>query len=141
MRRIYTTFMDLAQLRADILTALGELVGTYTFSNGATTAAIRKDDGSIPYEEEPDVEGLEVVIVPFNRMNLTPMLGGDKRLDSSVQIVLKQWDINETTQAAREILISQLPIDRVEPLVPRSDKLDNLEVSTLAMDDDVYFFG
>lgn len=133
--------MDLAQLRADILTALDGEIGEYRFSGGQTTAAIRIDEGTPPYDEEPSVSGLEVVIQLFQRMNLTPMLGGDKRLDSSIQIVLKQWDINETTQTAREILISQLPIDRVEPVVQRSNKLDNIEISTLAMDDDVYFFG
>lgn len=132
---------DLAALRAEIITVLGENLGTYTFSEGQTTPAIGIDDGSDPFVEQPDRTGLEVIIQPDQDLELEPMLAGDKRLNASVYIVLKQWDIADTTKAARELLIKSLPIDRIESLSPRASELDIIEVCTLAIEDGVYWFG
>lgn len=128
-------------LRAEIITVLGDSLGTYTFSEGQTTPAIGIDDGSEPFVEQPDRTGLEVIIQPDQDLELEPMLAGDKRLNASVYIVLKQWDIEETTKAARELLIRNLPIDRVESISPRASQLEIIEVCTLAISDDVHFFS
>ena len=79
---------DLAALRAEIITVLGENLGTYTFSEGQTTPAIGIDDGSDPFVEQPSRTGLEVSIQPDQDLELEPMLAGDKRLNA-LRIQLK----------------------------------------------------
>lgn len=133
--------MTLQELRAEIATILADELGTYTYSGGLTTPALRVDDGLSPPVEEPNVTGLEVVLQPHQDMSLRPMLAGDKRFDESIFIVLKSWDVNNTTKAARELLIKELEIDRIEPLQPRNNVLDVIEVSVLVIDNGVYWFG
>jgi hypothetical protein len=126
--------IDATVLRDAIATALGDSIGIYTFSGGQMTPAIRIEDGSDPYDEEPSVEGLEVVIQPEETIGVTSFLAGDKQVALSSKIVLKQWDIEQTTKAAREILIKQLDdIEDVGPLVPRNGRLNNIEIFTITI--------
>ena len=68
--------IDYAALRTSLTNALSEHLGTYTFSGSLETPAIRVDDGSDPYQEEPAVSGLECVIQPQIEVPVTMLLGG-----------------------------------------------------------------
>jgi hypothetical protein len=130
------------ELKEALSTALADQIGLYTFSDGQTTAAIRVDDGSEPYEEEPSVEGLEVVIVPALEVAVTPMLGGYKDTYTTL-IVLKQFDIEETTLPCRTKVLealcqfSELGIGQMRRVL-RSNKLDNIETLTVQVSESVW---
>lgn len=125
--------IDVDALKLEVETLLTGLVGTYTFSGGQQCDAIRVDDGADPYPEEPLVEGLEVVIRPETEIAGQMMLAGDRRLDFTSQVVLKQWQITENTQAAREALIKEMAFTECI-VVPRSTVLDTVEVCTITLD-------
>lgn len=127
--------LDTEALRETITTALADQIGLYTFSTGETTAAIRVDDGADPYEENPTASGLEVVIQPILETSIVQMMGGYQQT-FSVLIVLKQWDIEETTIEAMLALmpylhsLDELNVGAVRRIV-RSSKLDNIETLTI----------
>ncbi|MBW4692203.1 MAG: hypothetical protein KME27_10600 [Lyngbya sp. HA4199-MV5] len=121
------TYLDRAQLlQQRLITALGDLLGTYTSLNGETTPAIAIDDtGSSP--QGMSVEGLEVVIQPEVNTPVTAMLGSNQ-IAAETTITLKQWDLNDTTIAATEALLLAIDeITEVSPRVVRSTVLDNIE--------------
>jgi hypothetical protein len=121
------TYLDRAQLlQQRLIDALGSLLGTYTTLMGDTTPAITIDDtGSSP--QGMSVSGLEVVIQPETSTPVTAMLGSNK-IAAETTIVLKQWNLNDTTVAATEALLLAIDeITEVEPRVLRSSVLDNIE--------------
>lgn len=127
--------IDTQALRELVSTALAAHVGAYTFSNGQTIGAIRVDDGSDPYDEEPQVTGLEVVIRPNLEVPVTMFLGG-YRQDFSAIILLKQWDIQNTTLEAMTALMPHLaaaPTLQVEAVrrITRNTRLDNIETLSI----------
>lgn len=127
--------IDLDELRSTVLVALGDHLGTYTFSNGQTVAALRVDDGSAPYPEQPAVSGLEAVIRPRLEVPVILMLGGYQQQFGS-EIVLKQWDDALTTLPAMQALLPYLnAMDSVNirqiVRVTRSSLLDNIETLTI----------
>lgn len=128
--------IDLLELRSTLAEALGGAIGTYTFvGTGATTPAIRVDDGSNPYEEEPKVDGLEVVIAASPEVPIAMLMGGYQQT-FTVAIVLKQWDINATALDAMERVLpalmqsDSLAIGNPRRIV-RSTRLDNIETLTI----------
>ena len=124
--------IDIAALKTEVSTLLAGLIGTYTFSEGQQTDAIRIDDGAEPYVEQPTVTGLEVVIRPETAIAGQMMLAGDRRLDFTSQIVLKQWDLSQSTQAAREALTKNLAFTDCV-IVPRSTVLDSIETCQITL--------
>lgn len=132
--------MNFADLRQQIVAALGSELGTYTFQTPdgpATTPAIRVEE---EFEAEPEVAGLEVVIRPYTDVQVVSFLDGDRRLANGYEVVLKQWSRNARTTTAREILIGVLEVEGVS-IVPSLGGLDNIEITTLTLSDDVHFFG
>lgn len=127
--------MNINELRSAIATALADQIGSYIFSQGLSTQALRIDDGSEPYPEDPEVQGLEVVIRPEVRVSQSLRLGGDRIQSRRHEVVLKQWDINRTTKAARDALLLVLPVEGEAPIVPRSSALDTLETCTLTIEE------
>lgn len=130
------------EIKAALSSALDTQIGVYTFSDGQTTPAIRIDDGSEPYEEDPSVTGLEVVIVPALEVAVTPMLGGYKDTYTTL-IALKQWDIEQTTLPYRTKVIealaefSDLATGQMRRVM-RSSKLDNIETLTVQVSESVW---
>ena len=131
--------ITLAELRNRVATALAAELGTKTFSttNGdATVQALTIDDGSVPvtsgvpWVQKPKKHtGLECVIEPEIDSNMRTLLGGDFYLTHTTRITLKQFDITDTTQTARSLLIKGLGnlIDRVGPRIRRNTALDSVE--------------
>lgn len=130
------------KLKAALMTALSSQIGAYTFSAGQTTPAIRIDDGTDPFDEEPAVSGLEVVIVPQIEVPVQMMMGGYKETYTTV-IVLKQWDIQENTLPARSPVLQALAqfdalaIGQIRRVI-RSTKLDNIETLTIPVSENVW---
>ncbi len=123
--------IPLSEIRATLTDALGELLGTYTFSGGVPTPAIRADDGSNPYVEEPTVTGLEVVIVRGAEIPLTPILANCWQHSVSTLIVLKQWDISRNALEEFDLCwraIARLGLQPSQPVrTVRTTRLDNIE--------------
>lgn len=125
------TLTPLSAIRTALVDALGDLLGTYTFSSGQPTPAIRADDGSDPYPEEPRVQGLEVVIQRAREISLTPQLANCWEQRVSTLIVLKQWDIQRNTLEEFNLCwraIASLGLQPSQPVrTTRNTVLDNIE--------------
>jgi len=118
-------------LKAVLQSALAEYLGIYRFSGNLTTPAIRIEDRSDPYPEEPTVTGLELVIVPPVGGDYRQLLGGFQDGRRTL-ILLKQWDSDQTTEQGRDVLLAallQLDDLGIERAVttPRSGLFDDLE--------------
>lgn len=100
--------VDLVSLRDAFQAALGDQLGTYTFPdpNSPTAPAITIDYGnntSVP--KGTDVAGLECVIVFRPEVPLEPMLAGTFKETYSVNVLLKQWDVEaDTIEALNRVL-------------------------------------
>lgn len=131
------------EIRAALEAELGDAIGTYTFSTGASTPAIRIEDGSQPYPEQPTVEGLEVVIQESLDVPIKFLLGGYQQTFSH-RIVLKQWDIELTCLPYLDLVmqaVAQFPSLLAEDIkrVMRSTVLDNIETLTITVSESVLF--
>lgn len=130
------------ELKTALAEALGERLGTYTFSARQTTPAIRTDDGTDPFDEEPTVQGLEVVIVPQIEVPMKQMMGGWQDTYTTL-IVLKQWDIQENTLAVRDLALNALmqfdtlAVGQIRRVM-RTTKLDNIETLTIPVSENVW---
>lgn len=127
------TYLDRAQvLQQRLIDALGPLLGTYTSLSGETTPAIVIDDtGNSP--QGMSASGLEVVIQPEASASVTAMLGSNK-IAAETTVLLKQWDLSDTTIAATEALLLAIDeITDVAPRVVRSSVLDNIESRRLTL--------
>lgn len=127
--------INLEALREIILQSLAGQIGTYAFSTGQTVLALRIDDGSDPYPEQPRVSGLEVVIRPSLEVPISLLLGGYQQQFGG-EIVLKQWSDALTTLPALEALLP--PLIATDGLtigqivrVTRSSRLDNIETLSI----------
>lgn len=117
--------IDILALRGKVEGILKEDLGSYDFG-GRKTPALRVDDGSQIYVDEPKIEGLEVVIVNNPEVGIEPILRGYKQVYTAM-IVLKQWDIGKTTLGAMEKLIIKINnIAGIRRLM-RDSRLDNIE--------------
>lgn len=130
--------IDTEELKAAIVSALGDQLGTYTFQSvGATSPAIRVDDGVDPFNEEPIVGGLECVIQPNLEVPITDLIGGYQQTWTAA-IVLKQWDITKDTLTAMDAIthaVAELDGLRITSRrrIVRSTKLDNIETMQITV--------
>ena len=127
--------IDLLGLRTALETALAPHLGTYTFSTGDTTPAVKIEDGAIAESEQPSVEGLELVIVGSPEIPFSCVMGGYQETYTAL-VILKQWDITATTLEARSPLLQALMgMDDLMvsggKRVVRLTKLDNIETLTV----------
>lgn len=130
------------ELKTALIDGVGSQLGTYTFSEGQTTPAIRIDDGTEPFDEDPSVEGLELVVVPQLEVPVKDMMGGYQETYTTL-IVLKQWDIELGTMSARPAVLAalhqfgSLAVGQVRRVM-RSTKLDNIETLTIPVSENVW---
>lgn len=133
------------QIKTTLAAALSSSLGTYIFSTGSPTPAIRIDDGSDPYPEQPTVTGLEVVIAPQIGTTLNSLQGNAFRETRLTDIILKQWDIEKTAIAYIPTVLSalvQLDSLIVEPNIARvirSTQLDNIETARIRVSESLFF--
>jgi hypothetical protein len=133
--------IDILILRADVLTILEEILGTYTFPDRTTTKAIAclpdPEKGWNYPENGTKVSGLEVVIKqPYPEVESN--IGGDRTFTNLWEIHLKQWDTNQSLVEVIGLLSGDLPanylIERVSPM-PASDKLLTVEQCKIFLKD------
>lgn len=121
---------DLLTIRSRIATALSGQIGTYTYQSGATTPALRVEDGTaVDYEEQPKVTGLEVIIQPYTDPSLRIFIGDGAALEDVYAIRLAQRDVTKTVQSVIPALFLGLrDILSGNPVyLPRNTRLDSLE--------------
>ena len=132
--------MDQLQVRGQIATLLGALIGTYTHVNdygqevGTSPAlSIEEAAGNSP-DSTVRVSGLEVVLRPNLAFSLIPLLGSTL-LNHRWEILLKQWDAQGDTIAATSRLVAGLSeIVEVGPRVLRNTALDTIESRTITLE-------
>ncbi len=127
--------IDLLALRSTLETALAPHLGTYTFSTGGTTPAVKVESGAIDASEQPSVQGLELVIIESPEIPFSSVMGGYREVYTAL-VILKQWDITATTLEARSPLIQALMgLDNLlvsgGKRVVRTSRLDNIETLTV----------
>lgn len=100
--------MDIADLRAELVTALDGQIGTYTLANGITTTALsarRDGEAMIPGTR---VAGLEVVILAEPR--LVPISQySDQEALAEWSVFLVGWDETASPKLAAESLVFAFP--------------------------------
>jgi hypothetical protein len=131
-------------VRGLIATALTGLLGTYTYSNGATESAFKATDGIYrakgdpgPHGPEvPKVTGLEAVLeVDVEAPQFTPLMGRDYFLRRRCRLTLKQWDVTATVRTASRAVLVALNNARLTdiqpgPRVSRDSRIDNIETQS-----------
>lgn len=131
--------INVLTLRSEIADLLTGQIGTYTFKNGLSTPAIRVEPSHYP--EEPKVSGLEVVISVESSLQVSPRLFNDRLVEAVSTVTLKQWDVENTTQSARQSLIRYLDGVINVQVVPRATFLDNIETCTLTVEQSFAYWG
>lgn len=125
--------IDPLTLKDDIFAIVSPYLGTYTFPDSDTGAAIAiipdPDYGWNYPENGTKVTGLEVVIKqPYP--DVSPNIGGDRTKEYVWEIHLKQWDTNKDLRSVIDSLTSELSADYLIERVsymPPSDKLLTVE--------------
>lgn len=129
--------LTVTEIRSAIAAALTGLVGTYTYSDGTTAAALWATDGPETRPEQPRVSGLEVIYsVEAGEMDYRRFLGLQYGVRRSGRIELRQWDAASTTRAALTALVptlTRIPV-RIEgnpTRLPRSPSLGTIETAVI----------
>jgi hypothetical protein len=117
--------------RDEVKELLLDVLGEYTFGNGQSTPAICLWQKNYP-PSGTEVSGLEVVITPNTRLESNALLNKGRLTNYESEILLKQWDENESTLEAIERLKYFLPNSlEISPRVLPNTVLDNIETCTL----------
>lgn len=135
-----TMLIDLTSLRETIETAIEDLLGEYVFTNVQRTKAIGLDMGGGNYPPKgTTAQGLECILLFRPEVPLRPLLGDAFEETYAVQILLRQWDAQETTLpacarileaiATSEWTVQANSIRRVLPL----EKLGNVETLSITV--------
>jgi hypothetical protein len=119
--------MDAVLLRDTLKVVLGDLIGTYRFTNGETTPAIAIDYNSTYPPPGTVIEGLEVVVIPRSSLGVSGLIGG-KLATYQADVILKQWDITSDTFCATDRIIGSIPgLISISPRVIPDGELQNIE--------------
>lgn len=123
--------IDLIEFRTALAGAIADQLGTHIFANGSQTPAVRIEDGSRQYAEEPSVQGMELVIRVSPEIPMVEQFGG-YRVTYQYLVSLAQWDTAQTTLGARSHIrsaIKSFPSLRITRLVrvPRREDMDIIE--------------
>lgn len=133
-------------IRSLVATALAGMVGTYTYSNGVTEAALKATDGAYrgtgqPWAfgpEVPKVTGLEVLIeLDVESPEYQPYLGSDYWIRRRARVTLKQHTITATVRPAARALVKALNRPdivglEIGPRVSRDSRVDNIETQSFS---------
>ena len=132
------------EIRSLVATALTGMVGTYSYSNGATEPALKATDGAYrgaghPWAfgpEVPKVTGLEVLIeLDVDAPQMQPYMGSEYWIRRRGRVTLKQHTITATVRTAASALVKALNDARligleIGPRVSRDTRIDNIETQS-----------
>lgn len=111
-------------------------IGVYTFPNNQISKAVTIAKPNFP-PAGTVTQGLEVVIVPTEELNVTTLLNAGISTTRTHKIIVKQWDSNETTLKIIEPLVAMLmqlnySVNVGLRIIP-SPKLGNIESRNLTI--------
>jgi hypothetical protein len=119
--------MDAKELRDRLKVVLNGYLGTYRFPNGQETQAISIDYNATYPPPGTVIEGLEVVIIPRSSLGISGLLGS-KLATYQTDVILKQWDSQDDTFCATDLIIGSIPeLLNVGPRVIPNGELQNIE--------------
>ena len=119
-------------LRNTIEAALGDSIGTYTFSNGQKVKAIALLRGGEIYPPPETVtEGLEAVVF-YPSPSIEPNLGGYTVRNDWI-VHLKQWDVEKTTLPGTQKILQSVGCVIRSVKVPASKALGIPETMSLTL--------
>jgi hypothetical protein len=126
------SFLTTTQIRTDIATALSEVLGTYTYSNGATAPAYWVTEGVDTRPEQPRVTGIEAVLSLDTSTEYQELLGGEFATDRTATLTLYQWDVSASLRSVERIVLKALRgipvrVSSISPRIVRDVRLQNLE--------------
>lgn len=122
------------KLRELIEKTLGDSIGTLTFENGLSTAAIAVLNGGEQYPPpNSKITGLEIVIFA-PEMAIGDLLGG-YICENQWVVHVKQWDFNRNTNEAVKKLLTVLGNVKKLMKVPPSKQLNIPEMVRIVVND------
>lgn len=127
-----SNYLTVTEIRTAIAAALTDVVGTYTYSNGATAQAFWVTEGQDNRPEQPNVTGLEAVLSLDTATDYQELLGGEFATDRTATLTLYQWDVSASLRSAERTVLRALrgipvTVTDVSPRLVRDVRLQNLE--------------
>ena len=127
-----SSYLTIIEIRSAIATALSSLVGTYTYSNGATASAFWVTEGPDNRPEQPNVMGIEAVLSLDTSTDYQELFGGEFATDRTATLTLYQWDVSASLRSVERTVLKALrgipvTVTSVSPRLVRDVRLQNLE--------------
>jgi len=131
-----------ANLRAKIMSLLGDSLGTYQIKVGRNvnvmSAIADLPDPKYGYNFPPagtTINGLEVVIETLNTDDLQLYINNDYGTCYGSKITLKQWDVSLTTRDGTEKLKALPSVRKISPVMTANSNLGTIESRSLTLVD------
>jgi len=127
-----SSYLTYTEIRTDIATALAEVIGTYTYSNGATSTAFWVTEGVDTRPEQPRVTGIEAVLSLDTSTEYQELFGGEFFTTRTAALTLYQWDVTASLRSVERTVLKALrnipvTVTSVSPRIVRDVRLQNLE--------------
>jgi hypothetical protein len=127
-----SSFLTYTKIRTDIATALTDVIGTYTYSNGATSPAFWVTEGVDNRPEQPRVTGIEAVLSLDTSTEYQELFGGEFATIRTATLNLYQWDVTASLRSVERVVLKALRnipvrVSSVSPRLVRDVRLQNLE--------------
>ena len=127
-----SSYLTITEIRTAIALALVGIVGTYTYSNGATASAFWVTEGNDNRPEQPNVTGVEAVLSLDTATEYQELLGGEFATDRTATLTLYQWDVSASLRSVERTVLKALrgipvTVTDISPRLVRDVRLQNLE--------------
>ena len=127
-----SSYLTITEIRTAIALALVGIVGTYTYSNGATASAFWVTEGNDNRPEQPNVTGVEAVLSLDTATEYQELLGGEFATDRTATLTLYQWDVSASLRSVERTVLKALrgipvTVTNISPRLVRDVRLQNLE--------------
>lgn len=127
-----SSYLTVTEIRTAIASALVGIVGTYTYSNGATASAFWITEGPDNRPEQPHVAGVEAVLSLDTATDYQELLGGEFATDRAATLTLYQWDVSASLRSVERTVLKALrgvpvTVTDISPRLVRDVRLQNLE--------------
>lgn len=127
-----SSYLTITEIRTAIASALVGIVGTYTYSNGATASAFWITEGPDNRPEQPNVTGVEAVLSLDTATEYQELLGEEFATDRTATLTLYQWDVSASLRSVERTVLKALrgipvTVTDISPRLVRDVRLQNLE--------------
>lgn len=131
------------QVRQLLSEALADLIGIYTLPSGQAVPAICVESQNKYPPMGTQVEGLEVSVIPAISVTSTPFLSTIDRWAYRTDVILRQYDRNQTTveaMIAAYQALKPIGIVEVKPRILPLDELANVESVRIQITQEFYLY-